>query len=127
MVATRALSQEGTGGVPEVGRSSVSGGLGSVGTQPGSTACSALCDALRSRREACGRTRLAFGWPPPPGEDRSRRLLDGLAWGTPLPGEARLCDEQVKGQTTTGGFHFPLYVLLLSFQLFYRDILYQEK
>lgn len=124
VVATWGPSQEGTGGVPEVGRPRVSGGPGSVSTQPGRTACSALCDAVKSRRAACGRTCLVSGQPPPPGEDRWGRLLDGLAWDTPLPGEDRLSDEWVKGQRTTGDFHFLLYVFLLSFQVFYRDILH---
>ena len=54
VVATWGPSQEGTGGVPEVGRPRVSGGPGSVSTQPGRTACLALCDAVKSRRAACG-------------------------------------------------------------------------
>lgn len=56
-----------------------------------------------------------FGQPPPPGEDRLGRLLGGLAWDTALPGEARLPDEQVKGQRTTGDFQFLLHAFLLSF------------
>lgn len=83
-----------------------------------------LCDAVTSRSAAGRRTCLVFGQPPPPGEDRSGRLLGGLAWDTALPGEARLPNEQVKGQRTTGDFQFLLHAFLLSFQVFYRDILY---